>query len=99
MMTDRAGENVAAQRITPDPLRWGILGTGRIAGDFATAIRRVPDAELIAVGSRSAATAAGFSARHDIEHRHTGMDSLFAAPQVDVVYLAGPASEHAASVI
>ena len=33
--------------------RWGILATGRIARDFATNLRSVPEAVLAAVGSRS----------------------------------------------
>ena len=40
------------------PFRWGVLSTGRIAGVFATGLASLPDAELLAVGSRSAAGAA-----------------------------------------
>jgi predicted dehydrogenase len=35
-------------------VRWGILGTGHIAGQFALDLRRLPEAELAAVGSRDA---------------------------------------------
>ena len=31
-----------------EPIRWGILGTGRIAGLFATGLSALPDAELVA---------------------------------------------------
>ena len=34
-------------------IRWGILGTGRIAHDFAVGLRDAPGAVLAAVGSRS----------------------------------------------
>jgi len=38
-------------------IRWGILATGRIAGVFAQDLAHLPDAELLAVGSRNEATA------------------------------------------
>ena len=49
-----------------DPVRWGILGTGRIAGRFAAAIQGTPEANLVAVGSRTAASAAAFADRFGI---------------------------------
>ena len=41
--------------------RWGILATGRIARDFATNLRSVPDAVIAAVGSRSLDSAEAFA--------------------------------------
>ena len=38
----------------PQRVRWGILGSGLIAKDFAGALKGIPDeAEVIAVGARS----------------------------------------------
>jgi len=33
-------------------IRWGILSTGKIASSFTEDIKHVPDAEVVAVGSR-----------------------------------------------
>ena len=41
--------------------RWVILGAGAIAGKFADAVRRIDDAEVIGVGSRSAERGAAFA--------------------------------------
>ncbi|NJO06836.1 MAG: hypothetical protein HC876_15680 [Chloroflexaceae bacterium] len=50
-------------------LRWGILSTGAIAHTFATSLRDEPGAELVAVGSRTAARAAAFAQQFNIPHR------------------------------
>ncbi len=75
-------------------IRWGIVGTGGIAGQMATALTRVPDAELVAVASRTAEGAAAFALQHAVPRPYTGLEPLLADPDVDVVYLASPHSEH-----
>jgi len=76
--------------------RWGILATGRIARDFATNLRSVPDAALAAVGSRSLESAEAFArANGDDETRaHASYDALVADPGVDVIYVASPHAVH-----
>lgn len=77
-------------------VRWGIAGTGRIARDFAEGLHQTPDASIVAVGSRSPASAADFVARVGApEPVATGSyEDLFAHPDVDVVYVATPHSRH-----
>jgi predicted dehydrogenase len=76
------------------PLRWGIASTGTIAHEFAKALARVDDAELLAVGSRSPQRAQDFAAVHGAERAYGSLDALLADDEVDVVYVCSPHSEH-----
>src|SRR5262245_12566154 len=76
-------------------IRWGILGTGKIARQFAAALRRLPDAELIAAGSRSAESAARFADEFGISRRYGSYSELVGDAEVEVVYIATPHSCHA----
>lgn len=81
------------------PLRWGIASTGGIAHRMATALRTLPDAVTVAVGSRSQESADRFAAEFDIAHAHPSHEALCADPDVDIVYVASPHSEHRAMTI
>jgi predicted dehydrogenase len=81
------------------PFRWGVLSTGRIAGVFATGLASLPDAELLAVGSRSAAGAAAFAERFHVPRAYASYDELVADPDIDAVYIATPHSSHAADAL
>jgi uncharacterized protein (TIGR00369 family) len=76
------------------PVRWGILGTGGIAGAFATDLRLTESGGVVAVGSRSRASADRFADEFDIAHRHGSYESLVADPEVDVIYVASPHPMH-----
>jgi predicted dehydrogenase len=80
--------------MTEKKVRWGILGPGGIAAQFAKDLPLVPGAELAAVGSRSAATAAAFAERHGFARAHGSYAELAADPEVDVVYVATPHAYH-----
>lgn len=77
-----------------DKLRWGILGTGKIARSFAAGLAVVPDAELVAVGSRSEETARTFANEFNVPHAHSSYEALAQDADVDVVYIATPHSLH-----
>jgi predicted dehydrogenase len=77
-----------------DIIRWGILGTGSIARQFAQGLGVLADAELVAVGSRSQANADAFGDEFDVPHRHASYAALAGDPDVDVVYIATPHSFH-----
>jgi predicted dehydrogenase len=74
--------------------RWGIISTGNIAGKLAAATRYVPEAELLAVGSRTQASAEAFADTHDIPRRYGSYEDLVADPDLDVIYVATPHTFH-----
>ncbi|HAJ35529.1 MAG TPA: dehydrogenase [Chloroflexi bacterium] len=74
--------------------RWGILGPGNIAAKFAAGVAALDDQEVIAVGSRTQASADRFADRFDILRRHVGYEALVADPNVDAIYVATPHSFH-----
>jgi predicted dehydrogenase len=75
-------------------LRWGILGTGAIANDFAADLVHTDSGEIVAVGSRGQAGADRFADRHGISRRHASYQALAADPDVDAVYVATPHPFH-----
>jgi predicted dehydrogenase len=76
------------------PTRWGILGPGRISHAFAADLRLTPGAELVAVGSRSAARARASAQEHAVPAAYGSYEELVADPDVDVVYIASPHALH-----
>jgi predicted dehydrogenase len=76
------------------PLRWGIMAPGGIARSFADALRKHTRQELVAVGSRSQERADTFASAFEIPKAYGDYRALVADPDVDVVYVASPHSEH-----
>ena len=75
-------------------VRWGIIGTGYIAEKFAQGLAVLPDAELVAIGSRAKASADAFADRFDIPNRYGSYEALVEDLAVDVVYIGTPHSLH-----
>src|SRR4051812_11102241 len=79
------------------PIRWGILGPGGIARQFANGLKAIPgDARLVAVGSRTAATAKAFADEFAAPRAHGSYEALAADPEVDAIYVATPHPMHRA---
>jgi dihydrodiol dehydrogenase / D-xylose 1-dehydrogenase (NADP) len=74
--------------------RWGIIATGWVSDKFAGALKLVPEAERVAVGSRSQKAADAFGEKHDIPKRHASYEALVSDPDVDVVYVGTPHNFH-----
>jgi len=69
--------------------RWGIAGTGRIAGDFARDLMQVPSAELVSVSSRTTEGARTFASTWGASRSHGSIHDMAADDSVDAVYVAG----------
>lgn len=72
--------------------RWGIIGPGRIARQFAEDIRVVEGAELYAVASRSGAEK--FIREFNIPAKYDSYQALVEDPKIDAVYIATPHNFH-----
>jgi len=77
------------------PLAIGVLGCANIARQFTRDVQASADVRVVAVGSRSAGTAAAFAAAQGIGRHHGSYEALLADPAVDAVYLPLPNSLHA----
>lgn len=77
-----------------DPIRWGILGLGKIAHTFAADLALVPDARLQAVASRDPSKAKAFAEEHGAVAGYGSYSELLADPEVDVIYIATPHTHH-----
>jgi predicted dehydrogenase len=75
-------------------LRWGIIGTGAIARKFARGLKESRTGELVAVGSRTRDTLAGFL--KDFPARgHASYEALLADGDVEAMYISTPHPLHA----
>ena len=80
-------------------IRWGILGTGKIARAFATALKDTPDAVLAGVASRSDASAQAFGAEFGVAACYGAYQALAHAPDIDIIYIGTPHPQHAANAL
>ena len=77
-----------------DRLRFGILGTGNIANQFAAGVAGSRRSAIAAVGSRSDASAEAFAQKHGIANHHASYDALLADDSVEAVYVSLPNALH-----
>ncbi|MGW1542669.1 Gfo/Idh/MocA family protein [Streptomyces sp. NPDC002309] len=77
-----------------DSVRWGILATGGIASAFTADLVDLPDAEVVAVASRTAESAKAFAERFGIPRAYGDWEALAHDEDVDVVYVATPHAAH-----
>ena len=75
-------------------VRWGIVGTGKIARVMARALAGSDTGELVAVGSRSAERGAAFAAEFPVRRHDGGYEGVVEDPVVDLVYIATTHPSH-----
>jgi len=99
LFVERILTAVTDSAMSDRPIRWGILGTGRIAHHFANGLKAVPDAELVAVGSRAQATADAFGDEFDVPTRYGSYVELASDPDLDAIYVSTPHQDHRESTL
>lgn len=78
---------------------WGIIGPGRIAHKFAEGLKELPNARLLAVASRAKERADAFAGKFGIEKSYEGYNLLAKDPDIDIVYIATPHTEHCSNTL
>ncbi|WP_428231788.1 Gfo/Idh/MocA family protein [Flavobacterium sp.] len=76
-------------------IKWGIIGLGNIASQFARDLWLLEDAELNAVASRNKYEALEFGLKNNCRKTYGSYEELFKDAEVDIVYIATPHNSHA----
>ncbi|SVA36860.1 uncharacterized protein METZ01_LOCUS89714 [marine metagenome] len=80
-----------------EPVKWGVIGTARIAMDrVIPAMQSTPDCEIVAIASRSEETARSAASGAGIERAYGSYQALLDDPGIDAVYLPLPNHLHLA---
>lgn len=82
-----------------EKIKWGIIGLGNIAHQFAKDLMLVDEAELVAVASRNLDKAQEFAQNYDCSKAYDSYDAIINDAEVDILYIATPHNSHAALTI
>ncbi|MEO5892642.1 MAG: Gfo/Idh/MocA family oxidoreductase [Ferruginibacter sp.] len=74
--------------------RWGILGAGRIAEKFCTALAFTEGSEVYAVASRDIENAKAYAAKYNATKFYSDYNDLINDREVDIIYIATPHAFH-----
>lgn len=80
-------------------IKWGIIGLGNIAHQFAKDLMLIEDAELTAVASRNLDKASAFAEKYDCKKAYDSYDAIINDAEIDILYIATPHNSHAALTI
>lgn len=80
--------------MTIEKFRWGLIGPGRIAENFAQALTVIDDAELYAVASRNKQRAISFADKYSAKTTYQQYSELVVDDKIDAVYIATPHRFH-----
>lgn len=78
-------------------VKWGIIGPGAIANNFADGLAQAQAGELLAIASRDAGRRASFGDKYSIaaDKRYADYASIVADPEIDAIYVSTPHPWHA----
>jgi predicted dehydrogenase/aryl-alcohol dehydrogenase-like predicted oxidoreductase len=78
-------------------VRWGIIGPGSIAQNFATGLSEIQSGRLIAIASTSPERRASFGDKNSVaaNKRYSTYEDLIADQEIDAIYIATPHPFHA----
>ncbi|MEA2575817.1 MAG: D-xylose 1-dehydrogenase D-xylono,5-lactone-forming [Chloroflexia bacterium] len=77
-----------------DKLRWGVLGTARIADTVIPGLLQASNSELVAVASRDAEKAREWAQARGLQHYFSSYDEMLASDLIDAVYIPLPNALH-----
>lgn len=80
-------------------IKWGIVGLGNIAQQFASELQLIDSAELFAVASRNIDKAKEFANSFECSKAYGSYDEIFQDENIDILYIATPHDSHAALTI
>lgn len=75
-------------------IKWGIIGPGIIARQFANDIEFCRHATLVGVASREKERAVPFAKEFNIPKAYESYEALYKAPEIDAIYIATPHNFH-----
>ena len=67
------------------PLRWGLIGCGRVSHDFAQALKHIPSASVVACSARDIDRAQEFATKHKIPRAYGSYDEMLKDKDVECV--------------
>ncbi|WP_444900422.1 Gfo/Idh/MocA family protein [Microbulbifer sp. VAAC004] len=79
--------------------RWGFIGCGKIANDFALVLNFLESAQVYAVAARDIGRAQAFAILHGAKRYYGNYANLVSDPLVDIVYIATTTESHAEHAI
>jgi predicted dehydrogenase len=80
-------------------VRFGIIGAGGIAVKFCDAVKRVEEAEVVAVGSKSLERAEAFAKKNEIPAYYGNYEEMLNKEDIDAVYVATTCNFHYENIL
>ncbi|MBT8046184.1 MAG: Gfo/Idh/MocA family oxidoreductase [Pontiella sp.] len=81
------------------PFRWGIMGCGRIAAKFFTALSHTGEGLVVAAASKSMRRANRLQRKTGIETIYSSYEAMLDSDELDAVYIANTHNAHADSAL